>query len=365
MKRSSALSRPASASTSSSRTVLDPLESSIEAFGQYEKITTRLKRLLDQYTDGFAVLKELVQNADDAGATEVRFLYDERANNDAMTHLLDEGMKECQGPALWVYNDAEFTEKDFENIEKLSGATKEHHTEKIGKFGLGFNAVYNLTDVPMFLSKNYFVVFDPHMSHLRRHIKNPAKPGVRINLNKNPEALRARYRGQFKPFDGIFGCDLRLSKKDNSFRGTLFRFPLRTREQARRSEIKQLYYNDQEMRKLLRMLLEGAESLLLFTQNILRVGIYNLPCASSPDAPLLLFQVTKSLSSVGILRELSSHVTLPTTAEKLSKEEKRLLQESNFLQVASRFMEDLRNDRADVSNSPRPSVSIEIDCNLT
>ena len=365
MKRSSALSRPASASTSSTRTVLDPMESSIEAFGQYEKITTRLKRLLDQYTDGFAVLKELVQNADDAGATEVRFLYDERANNDAMTHLLDEGMKECQGPALWVYNDAEFTEKDFESIEKLSGATKEHHTEKIGKFGLGFNAVYNLTDVPMFLSTNYFVVFDPHMSHLGRHIKNPAKPGVKIDLNKNPEALRARYRGQFKPFHGIFGCDLRLSKKDNSFRGTLFRFPLRTREQAQRSEIKQLDYNDHEMRKLLQMFLEGAESLLLFTQNILRVGIYNLPRTSPPGASLLLFQVTKSLSSVGIPRELSSSVTLPTTAGKLSKEEKRLLQESNFLQVASRFMVDLRNGRDDVSNSPQSSVTIEIDCNVT
>ena len=365
MKRSSALSRPASASTSSTRTVLDPMESSIEAFGQYEKITTRLKRLLDQYTDGFAVLKELVQNADDAGATEVRFLYDERANNDAMTHLLDEGMKECQGPALWVYNDAEFTEKDFENIEKLSGATKEHHTEKIGKFGLGFNAVYNLTDVPMFLSRNYFVVFDPHMSHLGRHVKNPAKPGVKIDLNKNPEALRARYRGQFKPFDGIFGCDLRLSKRDNSFRGTLFRFPLRTSEQAQRSEIKQLDYNDHEMRKLLQMFLEGAESLLLFSQNILRVGIYNLPRTSLPGASLLLFQVTKSLSSVGIPRELSSSVTLPTTAGKLSKEEKRLLQESNFLQVASRFMADLRNGRDDVSNSPQSSVSIEIDCNLT
>lgn len=365
MKRSSALSRPASASTSSTRTVLDPMESSIEAFGQYEKITTRLKRLLDQYTDGFAVLKELVQNADDAGATEVRFLYDERANNDAMTHLLDEGMKECQGPALWVYNDAEFTEKDFENIEKLSGATKEHHTEKIGKFGLGFNAVYNLTDVPMFLSRNYFVVFDPHMSHLGRHIKNPAKPGVKIDLNKNPEALRARYRGQFKPFDGIFGCDLRLSKRDNSFRGTLFRFPLRTSEQAQRSEIKQLDYNDHEMRKLLQMFLEGAESLLLFSQNILRVGIYNLPRTSPPGASLLLFQVTKSLSSVGIPRELSSSVTLPTTAGKLSKEEKRLLQESNFLQVASRFMVDLRNGRDDVSNSPQSSVTIEIDCNVT
>ena len=365
MKRSTKVSRTLSTSTLTTRTSLDSEEPSIEAFGQYEKITTRLNRLLDQYTDGFAVLKELVQNADDAGATEVKFLYDERTNEDAMTYLLDEGMKECQGPALWVYNDAEFKDKDFENIEKLSGATKEHDTEKIGKFGLGFNAVYNLTDVPMFLSRNYFVVFDPHMSHLRKRILNPAKPGVKIDLNKNPGALNRRYRGQFKPFNGIFGCDLRLHKEDNSFHGTLFRFPLRTREQAERSEIKKLYYNDHEMRQLLKMFVEGAKSLLIFTQNVFRVCIYNLPNVLPVNPPLLLFQVTKSLSQVGIQKELSLSVTLPATTEKLSTEEQRLLRQSNFLQVASRVTKNVRDGNADASNFPQSSITVNIECNFT
>ncbi len=43
-------------------------------FGQSEPLTNRLKRLLEDYTDGFAIPKELVQNADDAGATEVGIL---------------------------------------------------------------------------------------------------------------------------------------------------------------------------------------------------------------------------------------------------------------------------------------------------
>ncbi len=41
------------------------------SFGQTDSLTHRLNVLLQDYTDGFAVPKELVQNADDAGATEV------------------------------------------------------------------------------------------------------------------------------------------------------------------------------------------------------------------------------------------------------------------------------------------------------
>ena len=180
--------------------LLDPDEIAVgEEFGQEEKLTRRLSRLLEDYTDGFAVPKELIQNADDAGATEVNFLYDERANEDAMTCLIDEGMRHCQGPALWVHNDAEFRDKDFENITKLSGATKEHDTEKIGKFGLGFNAVYNLTDVPMFVSRNHFVILDPNTYYLGKAIRNKAKPGMKINMNKNAKKLR-KFQNQFKPF---------------------------------------------------------------------------------------------------------------------------------------------------------------------
>ena len=306
-----------------------------EEFGQEEKLTRRLSRLLEDYSDGFAVPKELVQNADDAGATEVRFLYDERTNQDAMTCLIDEEMKHCQGPALWVYNDAEFRDEDFANITKLNGATKEQETEKIGKFGLGFNAVYNLTDVPMFLSRNYFVIFDPNKFYLGKAIRNKSKPGIKINLNKNTKRLRS-LSNQFKPFNGIFDCDLHLNKDDYSYPGTLFRFPLRTREQAIKSEIKQLHYDNEQMKELLKLFASGAKTLLLFTQNVVRVSIYHLPKDSNLFCPpSLLFEVSKSLCREGIRRELSFPVSLSHAAKKLSKEEQYLLQQCNFLQASS------------------------------
>ena len=306
-----------------------------EEFGQEEKLTRRLSRLLEDYSDGFAVPKELVQNADDAGATEVRFLYDERTNQDAITCLIDEEMKHCQGPALWAYNDAEFRDEDFTNITKLNGATKEQETEKIGKFGLGFNAVYNLTDVPMFLSRNYFVIFDPHKFYLGKAIRNKSKPGIKINLNKNTKRLRS-LSNQFKPFNGIFDCDLHLNKDDYSYPGTLFRFPLRTREQAIKSEIKQLHYDNEQMKELLKLFASGAKTLLLFTQNVVRVSIYHLPKDSNLFCPpSLLFEVSKSLCREGIRRELSFPVSLSHAAKKLSKEEQYLLQQCNFLQASS------------------------------
>ena len=346
--------------------MLDPDELSIgEEFGQEEKLTTRLNRLLEDYKDGLAVLKELVQNADDAGATEVKFLYDERTNEDAMTCLIDKGMKKCQGAALWVYNDATFKDEDFVNITKLNEATKVHNTEKIGRFGLGFNAVYNLTDVPMFVSKNYFVILDPNTSHLGTAINNKRKPGIKIDLNKDVVNLKT-FRNQFKPFNGVFGCDLSLDREDNSYNGTLFRFPLRTREQAAVSEIRDKCYDDQEMRKLLKMFLEKANSLLLFTQNVFRVGMYFLPKSSGHNLqPLLMFQVNKSLAQGGTLRALSFAISLPDTAKKLSAEQKKLLMQSNFLQASSQVKRNSRGRRVRPSEFPESSIVVDVECVLT
>ena len=330
--------------------MLDPDELGFgEECGQEEKLTSRLSTLLEDYTDGFAVPKELIQNADDAGATEVRFLYDERTNEDAMDFLFDEGMRECQGPALWVYNDAVFQNEDFENLTKLNGATKEEDTQKIGKFGLGFNAVYNLTDVPMLVSRNYFVIFDPNTFHLGRAIRNKNKPGIKIDTNKNVRKLRS-FRHQFKPFNGIFGCDLCLEKEDNSFHGTLFRFPLRTKTQAIKSEIKQLVYDCKQMKELLQLFIKGAGSLLLFTQNIRRVRIFHLSKeATDATQPKLMFEVTKSLMQEGIIRKLSMVVDLPSTASSLSKEDKLCQEQCNFLKASTktaRFVEETENPSA-------------------
>ena len=349
-----------------SNSMLDPDELEVEQFGQEEKLTRRLNKLLSEdYTDGFAVPKELIQNADDAGATEVSFLYDERTNEDAMTCLIDEGMRECQGAALWVYNDAQFRNEDFENLTKLNGATKEKDTDKIGRFGLGFNAVYNLTDVPMLVSRNYFVIFDPSTFYLGKQIRNVNKPGIKIDTNKNVKDLR-KFRNQFKPFNGIFGCDLRLDKDDNSFQGTLFRFPLRTKEQAIRSEIKQVPYDFKQMKELLGLFIRGARSLLLFTQNVRRVSIFHLPKDSSErPQPNLIFEVTKELSKNGILRELSVPFTLSTAAKNLGIEEQFFLKQCNFLRASSEVATCASDSNSSSTEFLRSALQLNVKSTVT
>lgn len=52
--------------------MLNAEEFSITSYGQREPLTNRLRKLLEDYSDGLAIPKEIIQNADDAGATEVR-----------------------------------------------------------------------------------------------------------------------------------------------------------------------------------------------------------------------------------------------------------------------------------------------------
>jgi sacsin len=60
------------------------------------------------YPDGNPILSELIQNADDAGASEVRIMIDE--NTYDSVSLLNPSMAPLQGPALLVYNNARFSE---------------------------------------------------------------------------------------------------------------------------------------------------------------------------------------------------------------------------------------------------------------
>ena len=59
---------------------LDISEDTFEDAGQCEPLTTRLKNILTDYKDGLTIIKELLQNADDAEATEVNICYDARVH---------------------------------------------------------------------------------------------------------------------------------------------------------------------------------------------------------------------------------------------------------------------------------------------
>jgi len=52
---------------------------------------------------------------------------------------------ELQGPALYVYNDAVFSEADWKGIRMLHESIKEDDPMKVGRFGLGFKSVFHMT----------------------------------------------------------------------------------------------------------------------------------------------------------------------------------------------------------------------------
>lgn len=85
--------------------------------GQTESLEDRLKTILHVYDGGLTIVKELIQNADDAGATEVNICYDARKHVVKKDRLIFPGMSRAHGPALLFHNNATFSEADFENIQ--------------------------------------------------------------------------------------------------------------------------------------------------------------------------------------------------------------------------------------------------------
>ena len=106
-------------------------------FGQRVDLCARLRECLANYPED-GLLKEMVQNADDAQAGTFKVLLDKR--NHPSETLIVPGLAPFQGPALCVFNDAIFTDDDLESIQNVGGSLKKTDgTGKTGKFGVGFN----------------------------------------------------------------------------------------------------------------------------------------------------------------------------------------------------------------------------------
>eukprot|EP00955_Chlamydomonas_euryale_P002457 26706-Chlamydomonas_euryale.AAC.1 len=110
---------------------------------------------MQDYPEGPGVLLELLQNADDAGASELSLMLDTTSYPADST--LGPGMAGWQGPALLAQNDAVFSPSDFANIARIGQDTKAARPTSTGRFGLGFNATYHLTDLPSFVSGDHLV----------------------------------------------------------------------------------------------------------------------------------------------------------------------------------------------------------------
>ncbi|KAG0213553.1 hypothetical protein BGX33_002837 [Mortierella sp. NVP41] len=248
----------------STRSWDDSMDNSFDPFCQQENIVDRIRGILNDY-DPSSIFNEFLQNASDAGASECHFWLETRQFG--REKCLSKEMADWQGPALMVYNDAEFSEKDFEALCKLGVGNKRQDTSKIGRHGLGFNSVYHFTDVPSIVSGPYIGFFDPHMRNLPksrdRNGKPIAKGGHRCDFRKlNTETLA----DQLEPYKGFLGCDMR-----SHFKGTLFRLPLRM--EGSESGFGGDGWKVEQIQKMMEGWVEDAKVGMLFLRNITTIRI--------------------------------------------------------------------------------------------
>lgn len=129
---------------------------------------------------------------------------------------------------------------------------------------VGFNSVYHLTDLPSFVSGKYVVLFDPQGVYLPN--VSASNPGKRIEYVSS--SAISLYKDQFFPYCA-FGCDMK-----SPFHGTLFRFPLRSADQAASSKLSKQGYLEDDISSMLVQLYEEGVFSLLFLKSVLSVEMY-------------------------------------------------------------------------------------------
>lgn len=93
---------------------------------------------------GMVVVKELIQNANDASAKYLHIGYHEgiKASNNQL----------LQSKALYFVNDGEFKKDDLISIHKMWDNAKSNNPNQIGKFGLGLKSVFNWCEAFFYFS---------------------------------------------------------------------------------------------------------------------------------------------------------------------------------------------------------------------
>lgn len=125
---------------------------------QSDHVNLIADNLRDRYKSGFPILKELIQNADDAKAKRLVFGMHPGFEGRASHPLL------C-GPGLWVFNDGHFKKEDERAIRSFGLNSKAGESGSIGKFGLGMKSVFHLCEAFFYVAfdgqKNFDVMLNP------------------------------------------------------------------------------------------------------------------------------------------------------------------------------------------------------------
>ena len=105
-------------------TIIAEVRKDREDLARVLKKHTGIRRIVeDLYPDSAHFIYELLQNAEDVDATEVSFTLSRES-------------------LIFEHNGRPFDEKDIYAITDIGDGTKSDDVDRIGKFGIGFKAVF-------------------------------------------------------------------------------------------------------------------------------------------------------------------------------------------------------------------------------
>ncbi|MGI0497845.1 sacsin N-terminal ATP-binding-like domain-containing protein [Limnospira platensis] len=112
-----------------------------------EKVNTIKNLLKERYKQGFPIIKEIIQNANDGQATTLDFGI-AQGLGDSVEHPL------LKTPALFFLNNGTFTKSDQEAITYFGIDANAKDRGKIGKFGLGQKSIFHFCEAFFYIARS-------------------------------------------------------------------------------------------------------------------------------------------------------------------------------------------------------------------
>ena len=112
-----------------------------------EKVNTIKNLLKERYKQGFPIIKEIIQNANDGGASALDFGISQGLG-DSVEHPL------LKNPGLFFLNNGTFTKSDQESITYFGIDSNAKDRGKIGKFGLGQKSIFHFCEAFFYIARS-------------------------------------------------------------------------------------------------------------------------------------------------------------------------------------------------------------------
>lgn len=112
------------------------------------------RTLVDKYTDPAHFVYELLQNADDAGASEAKV----ELHHDKIVFIHNGGKHFTISPVESAEEDRKNGKGNYGDVNAITAigaSSKSKYENKIGKFGIGFKSVFTYTESPEIYDDNY------------------------------------------------------------------------------------------------------------------------------------------------------------------------------------------------------------------